>query len=360
MLIAGSVLVAACSPGSHHLAAGGRATTSGTASPASTRRSQTTSTTRGTTATTPSSTSRGTSAAQSTTTAVPEGPAGRVVQPPTFSYPTFIKVTGYGNRISIARLDDGQVVYTILPSQHLPPVFQNATRAPNGDLLISTVRGADRSWRHVRTGVTFPGGWFPQVSPDGSRLALGGRYRGGASVDEYDFATGRRLNRLPIVPGSNNAELLGFGWTPDSRSLVVAVSPYLITTGSKKGSTDWGGVYLVNRDAQTLPSRPVLAVVPSADGAVVYSEPAMLANGHLLVDRYRFPDEHDAWPSNIYDMDLSTGTQHEVAVVPIEGGPYIDVRGNQALISGDATVWLYDGASRTLRVVANRASVGRW
>ena len=86
----------------------------------------------------------------------------------------------------------------------------------------------------------------------------------------------------------------------------------------------------------------------------------MLANGHVLVDRYRSPDQHDAWPSNIFDIDPSTGSQRQVAFVPIESGPYIEPRGNEALISGSGTIWLYDADKHTLRVVAHRAFVGRW
>ena len=299
---------------------------------------------------------------RASTTFAPTAFDGQVVQPPTFPYPTFIEMAGSWDRISIARLDNGQSVYTVVPSQTpgRAPVFQSATRAPNGDLLVYSVHQASGSWRDVRTGVTFPGDGPAEVSPDGSRVAFSGRCVGGNDapcIFEYDFATGQRVNRIAIAPGSNYAIVLGFSWTADSRSLVVSVSPYQITQGPKKGSTDEGGVWRVDRDARVLPAKPILAVSPGAD---VYSEPAMLANGHMLVDRYSYPDQHDAWPSTIFDVDLSTGVQHTVADVPIESGPSIDARGNEALISADSTIWLYDGNSRTLKVVAQHALAGRW
>jgi hypothetical protein len=284
------------------------------------------------------------------------------VQPPTFPYPTFVETSGSWDRISIARIDNGQIVYTVVPSQTpgRTPVFQAATRAPNGDLLVYRVQNASGSWRDVRTGVTFPGYGPADISPDGSRIAQTGRCGGGNNgpcIFEYDFATGRQLNQIPIVPGSNYATVLGLSWTSDSRSLVVSVSPYPITEGANKGSTNSGGVWMVDRNAPALPDHRLLAVSPGAD---VYSEPTMLANGHMLVDRYHFPDQHDAWPSTIFDVDLSTGVQRKVIDVPIELGPSIDARGNEALISADSTIWLYDGNSHTLKVIAPHALLGRW
>jgi len=359
LLVSAAFLVTACSSGSHRATSRSLVGTTTRAGAAPTTRGSTPTTARRYT-TTPTGPNTSTTTGPKTSTTLVSTPwDGQVVQPPTFPFPTFIKTTGR-NRISIARLDNSQIVYTIVPSQTSgrTPVFQSAARAPNGDLLIYSFGGISlSSWRDVRTGVTFPGYADAKVSPDGSRIARSGSCDQGPCLFEYDFATGRLLHRIPINPGSKYATLSGFSWTPDSRSLVVSISPFAITQGPKKGSTDWGGVWMVDRDAPALPAHRILAVSP---GAEVYSQPTMLTNGHMLVDRFRYPDQHDAWPSTIFDVDLSTGTQRKVADVPIELGPSIDARGNEALISADSTIWLHDGENHTLRVVAHRAFVGHW
>ena len=277
-----------------------------------------------------------------------------------------MKIDGEWDRISIARLDSAQIVQTFVRPQRpgRPTVLQDAFRAPNGDLLVYVTGPLAASagggqWRDTRTGVSFSGGSDAQVSPDGTRLATLVSSHSRQVLRQYNFTSGRVLNQLPTDYGpSDYASAIGFGWTPDSRSLVVSINPHILTRGPHKGLTDNGGLIIVGRDAHELPANRVVEGSRDDSGFFyAYGWPAMLANGRVLAFKYKYPDQHDAWPSTLVEFDLSTNTERAIGPVPIEGAMSIDPHVNEALISGSETIWLYDG--HALRAITRTAS-GHW
>jgi hypothetical protein len=171
-------------------------------------------------------------------------------------------------------------------------------------------------------------------------------------IRQYDLASGRVLSdlRAGVVPSDG---VFGFGWAPDGRALVVAVAP---------GGVKPGGVYVVDRDARQLLSRPTLTPEPGS----AFSGPAMLANGHVVAFESRWPVERSAWPTTLVDVDLRTGARR--TVMGSFNAPHplflnldnpIDARGDQALFTdGDLITWLYDG--RTARRIASGNNASRW
>ena len=183
-------------------------------------------------------------------------------------------------------------------------------RAPDGSLLVQGFgppHGFDPTpyWLDRTTGKTYAGD-PAVVSPDGSRIAtLVNRPDRQQIIRQYDFATGRALSDLVAGVEEGYGSVLGFDWTLDSHSLIVAVAP---------GKSSLGGLYVVDRDAHRLPGRPTLAnAVPAAfTSPDVYASPAVLADGHVVAFEYQFPVQHDSWGGAVVDIDLRTGATRTV------------------------------------------------
>lgn len=266
-------------------------------------------------------------------------------------------------------------------------------RAPDGDLLVRvcTPPGCgeplyDPYWRDVTTGREFSGD-SAAVSPDGSRIAtLVTEPNRQEAIRQYDFSTGRELSDLTAGVEEGYGNVLGFDWTPDSQSLVVAVAPGY-------DSKTVGGLYVVNRDARHLPQQPTLAdTVPGRSSEpYAYGSPAVLANGHVVAFEYQFPIQHDAWGGAFVDIDLRTGVVHTVlgstevfeshampacgtipGVVPstTSHGPScylfiggsIDARGDRALFTDDngGAVFVYDGLSVRRILAGSYGTAAYW
>jgi hypothetical protein len=282
----------------------------------------------------------------------------QIARPRAFPFPTFLE-SGNGEA-DVVRAGDGAVVQVLAPpcprSSGLGRIL---VRAPNGHVLAEIGRRgddpADEKWTDLETGVSYPGG-DATVSPDGTRVATD-RYgkHGWSIIRQYDAATGRVLSSIDLgtPPGA-------FDWSADSAALVVALAP----------ADPGGGLYVIPRDAHALPDHPTVPN-PAPDA---YTDPAVLANGHVVAFEYPYPDQHDSWPTALVDIDLRSGVVRTVAgstsfdpkgvpscralavgaAVPampdqcVLTDPYsIDANGDAALfVVFDAPgVWLYDGSS---------------
>jgi hypothetical protein len=303
------------------------------------------------------------------------------VSPRHFAEPTFIESSSEG-RIEVARLSDGTIVQVLGRADPTRGLQRVAMRAPDGGLLVRGCMPPGCSeppgyvyapfWRDTTTGQMFPGDQAA-VSPDGSRIAtLIVEPNREQIIRQYDFSTGTTLSDLVVVPANDQYDrTLGFGWTPDSQSLVIAMTP---------DSSNLRGLYVVGRNAQRLPSDPTIPNTHSAAlGAVfAYGSLAVLADDHVLALRYSYPIQHESWPGELDDIDLRTGTAR--VVLGSDSPPYVSqgcgtvppgtvvanparqrcflpadellvtARGNEALVSDDVGAWLYDG--QTIRKVA--------
>jgi hypothetical protein len=298
-----------------------------------------------------------------------------IASPGTFPFPTFVQSGDGGvGKIAIVRVADDHVVRVLAPPcPRSSGLSRRFLRSPNGHLLVQFFDrarpAAPAQWTDLNTGVTYPG-YDATVSPDGSRVAtqVYGKRRS-MIIRQYDAATGHVLSDLVAVHA-----LFGFDWSSDGSALVVAISP---------GGAKEGGVYVVPRDAHALPDHPDVA----DPAPYAYLEPAVLANGHVLVFEYQFPDEHNAWSTSVVDIDLQTRAARTVlgdpdyrssltpgcdqvpagTVFPANPGQCrftdpgsTDADGDNVLFSGQyGGTWLYDGSS-VRRITGISSNVAHW
>jgi WD40 repeat protein len=178
-----------------------------------------------------------------------------------------------GNTVKVWDVTTGQVVHTL--SGHTEPIL-NVTFSPDGRRLISA--GRDRVvkvWdlEDVERAVLAPlwtlpdfslSPWCMALSPDGSRLAIGGPTADG-NVRVYDMTTGKLLLTL-----RGDFRVVSVAFSPDGQRLAAAGHDRIVrlwdtTTGHEilalRGHADLVGRVLFSQDGQRLASA-------SADGTV--------------------------------------------------------------------------------------------
>ncbi len=190
--------------------------------------------------------------------------------------------------------------------------------APDGDTLLATAPSPDGSatwiWRipvdggAARPLTTGPGHWaWPDLAPDGTRLAAANRCADGWEVTIIDVATGR----AEIVARSRDAH--GLRWSPDGSGLAWS-------GGNRPADAQSSGVWVASIDDGVV--RRV-----AADGAW----PAWEPSGRSLVF-FRFLDEAGLWrvqidggepqPVQVFDGKLGS-YQFEGMDIGREGRPLI-------------------------------------
>ena len=119
--------------------------------------------------------------------------------------------------------------------------LQVGGRAHPATQILSLALGGDAQFEQLTEG--YNGAFRPEPSPDGTLLAFGRREGGGTNLWLRDLETGeeRRLvsgiTRDALGSRMMNDLLPGYGWTSDSKALVIAKDGFIVEVDVASGAT---------------------------------------------------------------------------------------------------------------------------
>ena len=170
-----------------------------------------------------------------------------------------------------------------------------------GDLWLANVDGEDPARRLT----SHPGlELYPKFSPDGTRIAFAGQYRGDEQVYVMDVAGGEptQLTYYPVngpLPARWGTDHQVYGWSPDGQEVIFR---------SLREMFGNGRLYRVSVDG----GLPVAMPMPRAGSGDLSPDGTQIVYSPLFRDFRSWKRYQGGWAQNLYIFDLENNQAEQI------------------------------------------------